>query len=332
MKEQPLLSIIVPVYNVEKYLAKCLDSIIDQTYSNLEIIVVNDGSKDKSKLICNDYALKDKRINVIHKENGGLSSARNTGLEIATGKYIGFVDSDDWIDSDMYETLLSSATKFNSDIVECNVRYVYKNKIEENVSGETIVCDNKAALSYFLSDYKYFKPMVCNKIFHRNIFKSLRFKEGYIHEDGFFTYKALYKAEKVVYTAVAKYNYLQNRDGSIMDAKFSMSRLVILEAFKERTLFFEENGDNKLANKSMDEYLRTLLTFYVKAKEIEIAEKDKGLGTVLQSEILSNYKKVIDGPFSSMLKLRFYLFKINPYLYIYCFKTIITIRKKLKKK
>ena len=117
MSTNPLISVIVPVYNVEKYLGKCVDSILAQTYENLEIILVEDGTKDNSGAICDAYAAKDSRIRVIHKENGGLSSARNAGMDIARGEYFGFVDSDDWIEPKMYETLLNLAEKYHADLV-----------------------------------------------------------------------------------------------------------------------------------------------------------------------------------------------------------------------
>ena len=113
---KPLISVIVPVYNVEQYLPKCIDSILAQTYENLEIILVEDGTKDSSGVICDEYAAKDARIRVIHKENGGLSSARNAGMEIARGEYFGFVDSDDWIEPEMYENLMALAQKYDADV------------------------------------------------------------------------------------------------------------------------------------------------------------------------------------------------------------------------
>ena len=117
MDPKPMISVIVPVYNVESYLARCVDSILTQTYQNLEVILVDDGSKDNSGVICDDYARRDSRVNVIHKENGGLSSARNAGIEAAGGEYLAFVDSDDWIEPDAYERLLSAMQKHAAKLV-----------------------------------------------------------------------------------------------------------------------------------------------------------------------------------------------------------------------
>ena len=125
MKNRPIISIIVPVYNVESYLERCINSILNQTFKNFELILVDDGSTDKSGEICDSFAGYDKRIRVIHKKNGGLSSARNVGLDVSIGKYIGFVDSDDWIDEFMYEKLYRNMIKTKSDIVICNFSRVY---------------------------------------------------------------------------------------------------------------------------------------------------------------------------------------------------------------
>ena len=123
-----LISVIVPIYNVEKYLQKCVDSIINQTYKNLEIILVDDGSPDNCPKMCDDYAEKDSRIKVVHKENGGLSDARNVGMEVATGEYVSFIDSDDYISLDFYETLLETIVDNDSDVVECGVVKFYENE------------------------------------------------------------------------------------------------------------------------------------------------------------------------------------------------------------
>ena len=120
----PLISVVVPIYNVDKYLDRCVESIIKQTYTNLEIILVDDGSSDNSPQICDNWNVKDKRIKVIHKENGGLSDARNVGLSFATGEIISFIDSDDWIEHEMFEKMLNRKKKDNSDIVSCGVKWV----------------------------------------------------------------------------------------------------------------------------------------------------------------------------------------------------------------
>lgn len=133
-----LISIIVPVYNVEKYLNKCIDSIINQTYKNIEIILVDDGSTDNSGKICDEYLLRDSRIKVIHKNNGGLSSARNEGINISSGEYIGFVDSDDWVEPNMYEEMYKKILYSNADIVDCGYWKEYENKSIKYISANEV--------------------------------------------------------------------------------------------------------------------------------------------------------------------------------------------------
>ena len=175
------ISVIVPVYNVEKYLSKCIDSILSQTYKNLEIILVDDGSPDSSPKICDKYKERDNRIKVIHKKNGGLASARNAGMDIATGKYIGFVDSDDMIAEDMYEVLLENMIKSNAEIAVC-----YKTDILENLqTGKGIVEElNKTqALKKMVLGIE-FGSHACDKLFKREILVSdIRFPEGKTYEE-----------------------------------------------------------------------------------------------------------------------------------------------------
>lgn len=241
------ISVIIPVYNVELYIERCLESIINQTYKNLEIILVNDGSTDKSGTICDEYALKDSRIRVIHQKNGGLSSARNRGLDIATGEYIGFVDSDDWISTDMYQTLLTIALKYEVDIVECGVQQVYCYKdffYEDNIEineDKIFLSNNIDALNEELKWGK-FTAIACNKLYKSNLFSTHRYPIGKIHEDEYLTYKLLYSAVKLASIKDIKlYYYLQERQGAIT-SKFTEKNLDIYDAYKEKLIFFYSNN------------------------------------------------------------------------------------------
>ena len=170
MDVQPLISIVVPVYNVKQFLTKCLNSIISQTYSNLEIIVVDDGSTDGSATICDDYAKKDKRISVIHKENGGLASARNAGIDVAKGTYIGFVDSDDYIEPYMYEKLLQAILKYSCNIAVCGINYVFDD-------GEVIAKANTEPEQFFefpwaieeMNTFRLFDMGAWSKLYKREL-------------------------------------------------------------------------------------------------------------------------------------------------------------------
>ena len=222
MRERPLISVIVPVYNVEKYLPKCVDSILGQTYENLEIILVEDGTKDNSGAICDAYAAKDSRIRVIHKENGGLSSARNAGMDIARGDYFGFVDSDDWIEPKMYETLLNLAEKYHADLV-CGSRYDVAEATGERTLG--LHHEKEEALSSMDLLGRVFTWDGCDsaawdKLYRRHLFDDIRYPLGMYSEDIAIFYKLMEKANRVALCPEPLYNY-HHRENSITTAKLS---------------------------------------------------------------------------------------------------------------
>lgn len=213
------ISVIVPVYNVQEYLKKCVDSIRNQTFENMEIILVNDGSTDLSGKLCDEFAKKDARIKVIHKKNGGLSDARNFGIDAAAGDFLFFVDSDDWLDEDMLELLYGIAMEEDADIVECSYRNVFLDHVEEETAntGELVIGDSIFALRGQIF-WRYFKSVAWNKLYHKKIFTDgKRYPVGRYHEDEFFTHKAFCAADKLAYIDVSKYNYVRERKGSITD-------------------------------------------------------------------------------------------------------------------
>lgn len=218
---EPLVSIIVPIYNVEPYLKKCIDSIINQTLTNIEIILVNDGSTDNSGNIIDEYAKKDKRIIAIHKENGGQASARNMGLDIASGKYIGFVDSDDWIELDMYENLYKKIKHTNSDICICGRRaYNEDGKLSNaiNLQDEIIDFNKNNDKKHILDKFFYsYTVVVWNKLYKNEIINNnnIRFKDvNYVgSEDALFNYCVLSSAKRITSIENIYYNQL-SREGS----------------------------------------------------------------------------------------------------------------------
>lgn len=216
----PLISIIVPVYNVEKYLEKCLHSICEQTYKNLEIIVVDDGSTDGSGEICDLLAKEDKRIKVIHQPNAGLSAARNRGLDIASGEYIGFVDSDDWIDVDMYQFLYELLTAKKADISICSLYVEKPGKTKVKYCSTEILELNKQRAIQILAEDKIIRNYACDKLFAKRLFESIRFPEKRFFEDIAIMYRVFYEAEKIVMQGQPKYHYL-TRDDSIMRSKYN---------------------------------------------------------------------------------------------------------------
>lgn len=207
-----LISIIVPVYKTEPYLRKCLNSIVRQTYENLEIIIVDDGSPDNCGKICDEYAALDSRIKVIHQRNGGLSAARNTGLKIASGAYIGFTDSDDWIDADMFETLYNGAQEHGADISICGFYSVRNNKYEEVKEEHTVLYGREDAMHHLILD-QAFTNQIWNKLFKRELFEGIYFPDGRTFEDIGTTYKLVEKADRIVFLNSCKYYYLRRKDG-----------------------------------------------------------------------------------------------------------------------
>lgn len=237
--DKPKISIIVPVYQVEKYLNECITSIVNQTYRNLEIILVDDGSKDCCPELCEMWAEKDRRIRVIHKKNGGLSDARNKGLEVATGEYIGFVDSDDRIREDMYEKLYKSLAECQAEIAECGTVYFKDENIIRRVCQKKLVCcSNKEAMEGLISD-TVFHQTVWNKLYSRKCLENILFETGKCNEDEFWTYQIFHNAQRVVAIPECCYWYRQ-REQSIMSSDFSYKRLDALEAKYGRMQFIEQ--------------------------------------------------------------------------------------------
>ncbi len=211
-KEKVKVSVIVPVYNVEKYLVRCLDSIVGQTLKDIEIICVNDGSTDGSLEILKQYAKRDKRIVIVCQDNKGLSGARNTGMAVAVGKYLGFVDSDDWIDAEFYEKLYNTAEKHNADIACASVERNYKSGRKRR---KVAVVQNKVITSVKQKFVATNSPRMCfvwNKIYNRKAIQSrnLKFKEGVYFEDVGFTIRALYYLRTLVTVTGVNYHYWVN--------------------------------------------------------------------------------------------------------------------------
>ena len=212
----PLISVIIPVYKVEKYLEKCVDSVINQTYKNLEIILVDDGSPDNCPKICDEYAKKDKRIKVIHKENGGVGSARNKGMEKAVGEYITFVDSDDWLEKNFIQEMLFIINKYKVDYVTCGYYRVYENK-KEIINGnlEEIVIDSKEYVNKLLNVQNGY-GFVHMKLIKKEKISSLRFEEKLVvGEDALFNIQLCKNIEKIVIYNKPLYNYYFNTNSVV---------------------------------------------------------------------------------------------------------------------
>ncbi|MBR6143976.1 MAG: glycosyltransferase family 2 protein [Treponema sp.] len=251
-----LVSIIIPVYKVEPYLHQCVDSVLSQTYKNIEIILVDDGSPDTCPKICDEYAVKDSRVRVIHKENGGLSDARNAGIKIATGEWLSFVDSDDVVHPQMIELLIKPLV--DEPLMKISAGG-YKNFFTNNIEYSPVI--NERLRYEKLSLYEYFyKPLYVvawGKIYHKSLFENIEYPKGRFHEDEFVTYKILWLAKEISFLDEPLYMYRQRKD-SIM-ANVSEKRLSdTLDALTERIDFFVKKNDIKASRISQ----KVLLSFY----------------------------------------------------------------------
>lgn len=254
-KMQPKISVIVPVYNVEKYLPHCLDSIINQSYTNLEIIVIDDGSSDNCPEICDKYAEKDRRIIVIHKRNGGLSDARNTGIESATGEYLAFVDGDDYIAVNMYEILEKRIIGDSADIAVCNFMYVNDQGelLQEKNHNLPILnecLESRNAIKKLSGPKSWYYVTACNKLYHRELFDELRFPKGKIHEDEFVIHHIIQKCGRISCVQDTLYYYVQ-RDKSITSERFSLRRMDIADALIDRYYFAKRHKYKELRDSSV---------------------------------------------------------------------------------
>lgn len=310
----PLISVIIPVYKVEKYLHKCVDSVINQTYSKLEIILVDDGSPDNCGMICDEYSQKDSRIRVIHKENGGLSDARNAGLDIALGDYIGFVDSDDYIAPNMYEMMLQNAKKNKADISLCG----YYNEYEGGIIEKNYPIIEKKVLtaSEGLKEVIYSKKygvMAWTKLYKKELFKNVRYPKGHVCEDVYVIGDIFENVKIAAFDSTSLYYYVHRND-SITTYSFNEKHLDWIRSYEHlsdtiRKSFPELNKiakirllwgrlfvldrsiltDNKELNKRIQKYVRKNIllcfdSFFTMSRRFTI---------IVAAVSLKAYKKII---------------------------------------
>ena len=306
MEQMPLVSIIVPVYNVEKYLERCIKSVLSQTYPNIELILVDDGSKDSSPQICDSYADRE-NITVIHKENGGLSSARNAGIKRATGEYIFFLDSDDFIHDECIQTLYDIMTQYDCDIVQGNFERGTSELFSDKRENANITL-----LSYqeALSGFRY-KTIACGKLYRRFVIDGIDFPEGLIHEDEAIYYQYACRAKKIAITNRALYYYFM-APNSIMRNNQEYKNECFIDILEERIEFFENRNEPLMVRASIERYLVILVLTYSEwhcSKTIQNDEKK------LRSKFLEFYKRLKGFSGTPIkLKLMFLAFRICPNL------------------
>lgn len=314
---EPVISVIVSIYNVQDYVENSVHSICNQTYKNLEIILVDDGATDNSGKICDELATKDSRIRVVHKPNGGLSSARNEGVKIATGDYIAFVDGDDWIDEDMYEGMISAMLKHDADIAICNYKEICKKGVRDTSTDEITVFEGRETLKVFIEEDENYQIQnaAWNKLYKRSLMGELRFPEGKLFEDIVYTTKLLAGSERAVYTNKAYYNYIFDRSDSIMNSK-KVERLLTdqVPAYREKGEFLLSIGEKELFLTHQFFFYKRMLLHYKNAKE----KKPEGYQRFIQDIRKVICDKPIWEAFEGKSKgewLRMKLFSISPVLY-----------------
>ena len=314
---EPKISIIVPVYNVEQYIERCVESLINQTHKNVEIILVDDGSKDNSGKLCDELAQRDSRIVVYHKENGGLSDARNYGIDKSTSDYVGFVDSDDFVDEDMYEILLSNLLKYDSEISFCRLNDVYNDEItKDNTENKPYLMTSEQAIKMVL-EAKVFSVTAVNKLYKKSLFAQIRFDKGKIAEDAFIMVDLLSRCEKIAATEAKKYYYM-HRENSITTQKFTPKFLNVIEAYEKNAKIVSDKYPNL---KYQADTRICWAYFYVLDRLLKDEEyKDEKLETEL-IQYLKKHKKFIlsNSLFNAKRKLSFVALLINKNLY----KTIL---------
>lgn len=309
------ISVIIPVYKVEPYLRQCLDSVLNQTYNNLEVILVDDGSPDGCPAICDMYALRDSRVTALHSSNGGQSRARNRALDCpVTGDYIAFVDSDDWLEPNMYEVLLKELKENDADIAVCQL-YTNKNlenkRIPTGDNGERIVYDN-------FNDYcdNFFVPCqyemrfeVWNKLYKKEVVDGLRFEVGKIYEDILYTKCAFEKARRVVCINTPLYNYRVGRPGSTISS-FNISRLSKVDSIDPFIKYFANHGNKRLEQKYVYYAMNAILELYLLAQRHHASIKDK---QALKMRFVQYYK--YSQTKSMPIKTKFKVFNFSPVAY-----------------
>ena len=323
-----LVSIIIPIYNVERYLDRCIASVANQTHPNLQIILIDDGSTDRSAEICDTWAGKDQRVVVIHQENGGVSVARNRGLDIAEGEYILWVDSDDYIAPETVKIMLDIAAKTDTDMVICDFEKGTADNFPFSVSCEAPhqQIDSISALNRIYTDshsaLRYAAPWA--KLAKRHLYQGIRYPIGKIFEDIYTTHKLLYRCERIAVLNAPLFYYFQRPD-SIMNASFSMKKLDYLQALVERIAFFKEHSLSELERIAYDELLHSLIWEYSRTRDL--LHSEEGMAYIKKLFRATYRKGYASRRYPNETKLFLTAFYTNPELIVLYWKISAKLRR-----
>lgn len=272
----PELSIIVPIYKVEKYLKECVDSILNQTFTDFELILVDDGSPDDCPKMCDSYAQQDDRIRVIHQKNKGLSAARNVGIEMARGRWLGFIDSDDFVAPDFYEKLLAAAEAATADCAICSIQFVQEDGQLIQTPAEMCikdgVCTGKEVLNTIARRVNTPYAVAWNKIYRRDVFKTMRYPEGRANED-VFVFGELFSTVKTVAQIKEQLYYYRQREGSIMRSRCTVRNLDSMWSFVSCYEYFEAHGESDLLAETEKKIFAKLTNVYYQLSREERRSK-----------------------------------------------------------
>ncbi len=317
-EEQDLISVIVPVYNVEKYLDRCVESLLGQTYRSLEIILVDDGSTDGCGAMCDGYARRDSRVRVIHKRNGGLSDARNAGLAVASGSYIGYVDSDDWIEPDMYARMHQACAESGAQLAVCRYFSEYRDRTVSGGSGSVVPLSRDALLRIYIGGHDEYiiYNSVWSKLFCRDLVQGMVFPKGRNSEDIVYTTRAFCRAERAVYLDQCFYHYVLDREGSIMNAARG-DRMFRDEIpfWREHIACIREMVSPQMADLAGYHFQRRLLFYYIDACSAGNEEIKRGLVAELRKDRAEMDRIYDSGIASRGDRMRRRLFFLSPALY-----------------
>ncbi len=306
-----MISVIIPVYKVEEYLPLCIESVIHQTYNELEIILVDDGSPDKCGDICDRYAALDSRVKVVHKENGGISSARNAGLEIATGEYVAFVDSDDWLSLNMLEQLYNAISSKGGDCAVCGMKDEYSSSNLDFCEGEILwqEADKGASLELVLCNEKFY-GYACNKLFSRELIGHQRFDEKLrFCEDLDFTVKYIEKCEKTIYTLEDMYHYRHHGLSMTGDMKYNPIKLSVLDAYEGiAPIYMKHRAD--LLPEIEKNYLKIAINILGRMKISGVKEEEISLR--LNKIVKEYYPRVMNSNISAKTKINIFVSRRFP--------------------
>ncbi|PPL00253.1 glycosyltransferase family 2 protein [Parapedobacter indicus] len=307
VQANPLISVIVPVYKVEDYLERCVDSILIQTYRNLEIILVDDGSPDNCPIICDEYTRKDNRIRVIHRENGGLSEARNSGLDVAKGEFISFVDSDDAVHPQFIESLYKGIVQTGSDFAVCGFQsFSEESEIKTDFSSHEVY--SYAGTDLLNGSYNIEYIVAWNKLYKKEIWQNLRYPKGKYHEDEFVFHLVFYSAKKICRIKLPLYYYFR-RENSIMTSKGDMllkRKTDLLEAEGVRLKFSKRHGLDTLYDVTYKRKMRTLFFILDIVHLRQIPDK-------IKQEVKLDYWTFTKKHQLKILLIRFFPFVLSTY-------------------